>query len=151
MQPLPLEVVKNRIDFHVWFKSGAAQRWRKAKVLYFMPHIYFEDFLKSISSFQILETKDSCYNMASLIFKIFFHLKWILLYKLCVYVLLCLKTFISFPWKIRISKHIHSHPPPFFLLLWYTVFLVTCIYNKVQISSHRKLFWQALANQVYAI
>lgn len=28
----------------------------------------FEDLLKSISSFQILETKDLCYNMASLIF-----------------------------------------------------------------------------------
>lgn len=76
VQPLSLEVFKNRTDFCVWFKSGAAQSWRKAKELYFMLHIYFEDLLKSISSFQILETKDLCYSMTSLIFKIFFHLKF---------------------------------------------------------------------------
>jgi len=124
VQPISQEVYKNRIDFHVRFKSGAAQRWRKAKVLYFNSHIYFDDLLKSIFSFQILETEVFCYNMASWILKIFFCLQLILLYKLyihiiyiynvCIYILLCLKIFISFPWKVRISKHINSYPPPFF-------------------------------------
>lgn len=52
------------------------------------------------------------------------------------------------------GKNHQAHPLPPHLLLfffWYIVFLVTCIYNKVQISSHRNLFWQAFANQIYAI
>ena len=156
MQPLSLEVFKNRIDFHVWFKSGTAQRWRKAEVLYFMPHIYCEDLLKSILSFQILETEVFCYNMASWILKNILlppvNFIYICMYVcMYVYILLCLKIFISFPWKVRISKHINSYPSSLFLLFWNIVFLVTCLHNKVQISSHRNLFWQALANQIYTI
>lgn len=58
---------------------------------------------------------------------------------------------ISFAWGKKLLSTSTPAPPPFFLSLWYTVFLVTCVHNKVQMSNHSNLFWQALANQVYAI
>jgi hypothetical protein len=57
----------------------------------------------------------------------------------------------EFTWKKRICKYIHPILPPFSLLLWYTVFLIICIYNKVQITSQRNLAWQDLAITLYAI
>lgn len=113
-QPLSLEVFKHRLHFRSGF-SLCCPKSRESQALSLMPRSYFEDLLKSTSSFQILETKAACYNMASSLFKIVFRSKWsVLLWAGRTHAHCSALRRVSFVWETRICEHIHSCPSSFF-------------------------------------
>jgi hypothetical protein len=92
-----------------------------------------------VSSFNVGDEKNSGCTVASGVFKALFLLTWDLLHRHDAH---CLRLTASALGERDSRTAPTASPWPFSLWPWCTVVLVTCIYNNVQISSHRNPSWQ---------